>query len=163
MPHALSSGTELHVALRSNDDVALARADARRFAAAAGVSGRSLWEFVIAASEAASNVVKHADGGMLHFRFVPTENAYIEFEAEDNGPGIDPRFLEDGMSSVRDDLYPFRSRGLGCGLQALSRLTDHVSIVQRDEGGTRIICRKFLPSPVPGNTPKTNPRLENRE
>jgi anti-sigma regulatory factor (Ser/Thr protein kinase) len=119
------------------DRIAVA-ASAFQLAAAHGWAEKAARELSIAASELASNVVRHGGGGAVTVRVL---RASIELCAEDAGPGIaDPTAaMRDGHSRGRD-LGPddARSCGLGAGLGAVARLMDRVVIEHRAPIGTRV-------------------------
>jgi serine/threonine-protein kinase RsbT len=148
MPDAPSSSPELKVTVARPAEVIQAQIRARRFAAAAGLSTRAQWELAIAVSEAATNMVKYAGGGVITLRELSTPRAGVEFEAADQGAGIPSieRALQDHVS---DDLHlleradPRSARGLGLGLGAIHRLMDEVVIDAGPGRGTSIRGRKW--------------------
>ena len=116
--------------------------EARRLAAstarALGFEPQACEEIALAASELASNLIKHAGGG--HFSAAPLESkglAGLEIAARDKGPGIADidQALTDGFSS---------SGGLGIGLGAVNRLMDELDIRSEPGGGARVTARKWL-------------------
>lgn len=148
MPGAPSSSPELRIGVLRQAEVIQVQIKARKFAAAAGLSTRAQWELAIAVSEAATNMVKYAGGGVIVLRELAAPRAGVEFEARDQGGGITSieRALQDHVS---DDLHlleradPRSARGLGLGLGAIHRLMDEVEIDARPGEGTSIRGRKW--------------------
>ncbi len=143
-----SQGTELILDVRRAVDHILSRSKCLRFAQSLGYSNRSCWEIALAASELVSNVLKHAGAGRLTIRTIKVPQAGLEVRTEDCGPGItDPeRALQDGYSEGRfltPDVASGDRRGLGCGLGAVKRLMDAVSIGSRPQGGAIVVARKW--------------------
>jgi anti-sigma regulatory factor (Ser/Thr protein kinase) len=123
----------------SSGDVAVVQLRARRFAAHAGLPRRRQLHFAIAASEAATNLLKHAGTGTITFRADP---AFVELEALDHGTGIPDleSALRDGISRGQSVASRPRRDGLGLGLGAISRLTDAIEI-ESSPSGTRLRAR----------------------
>lgn len=148
MPGAPSSSPELQIRVLRPPEVIQAQIKARKFAAAAGLGTRAQWELAIAVSEAATNMVKYAGGGVIVLRELRGPRAGVEFEARDQGGGISSleRALQDHVS---DDLHrlerpdPRSARGLGLGLGAIHRLMDEVEIDAKPGEGTSIRGRKW--------------------
>lgn len=128
-----------------DSDVAVVQAGALRLARQAGFDKRSSCEFAVAASEAATNILKHATEGHVLLR---ASGNCLELQALDRGPGIGnvEAMLRDGHSENRDlaeDQNIAGRRGLGLGLGAIQRLTDELSIDSRAGGGTALVARKY--------------------
>jgi anti-sigma regulatory factor (Ser/Thr protein kinase) len=126
-------------------DVAVVQSAALRLAREAGFDKKDGWEFAIAASEAATNIIKHAERGVIVLR---GGAGCLELEALDRGAGIDDveAVLRDGRSGDHDpsgEIMVIHRRGLGLGLGAIQRLTDELSISPRAGGGTVLVARKF--------------------
>jgi serine/threonine-protein kinase RsbT len=120
----------------------------RMFALRVGLSARAAEELALAASELASNVVRHADSGSLELRRVASPRAHVLMICRDRGPGIrDPKAaLKDGYSGGRM-LPPDapRHHGLGRGLGAIERLVDELCIESTLDVGTTVTARKWIP------------------
>ncbi|MEZ4453854.1 MAG: ATP-binding protein [Nannocystaceae bacterium] len=148
MPDVPSSSPELVLALGRPAEVVSVQIRARKFAAAAGLSTRAQWELAIAVSEAATNMIKYAGGGVIVLRQLDAPRAGVEFEARDEGAGIASleRAIQDHVS---DDVHrseradPRSARGLGLGLGAIHRLMDEVVIDAGPGRGTSIRGRKW--------------------
>jgi anti-sigma regulatory factor (Ser/Thr protein kinase) len=128
-------------------DVAEAGRAARALAGKVGFQGHAGEEMAVVACELASNLLRHARGGLLVFRTFEDEAfTGLEMEAMDRGPGIpDPeRAMTDGFSTVG---------GLGYGLGSVNRIMDDVEITPREGGGTRVRTRKRLRRSAPTDYP----------
>jgi serine/threonine-protein kinase RsbT len=124
-------GRETRLTIRKANDVERARRVVRAFAFEAGLKPSEAEELVLATSELATNLVKHATkGGSLTCRLLGGEGGLeVEVIAEDTGPGIADiqRALEDGFSTAAS---------LGSGLPAARRLSDTFDIVTGPAGTT---------------------------
>ena len=148
MPVAASSAAELRIPIVQGVDVISAQIKIRRFARDAGFDPRDQWRIAIAVSEAATNMVKYAGGGVIILRALSGPRVGVEFEARDQGAGIPSleRALQDHVS---DDLHwseradPRSARGLGLGLGAIHRLMDEVEIDAKPGQCTSIRGRKW--------------------
>ena len=118
--------------------VGAARRSAVATAKALGFDLQACEEIGIAASELASNLLKHAGGGKLTLtRMALAERVGLRIEAQDGGPGIVDieRALTDGFSTTGS---------LGAGLGAVNRLMDEFDIASERGRGTRVVCCKWL-------------------
>lgn len=150
MPPASPSESVIRIVVEQTTDVAVVQTVARRFAMQCGFSGREQWEFAIAVSETASNMVKYANGGRITLRHLIDENEreYLEFESRDKGLGIASIDLavEDSVSEgvrLTDEQMIHKRRGLGLGLGAIRRLMDKIEIENMEKGGVRVVGRKY--------------------
>jgi len=128
-------------------EVALAQKVAREVVAALSFGEIEGERIVVVASELATNLARHAHGGIL--RFAATRDGTrvgIQIESEDHGPGIDDpeRALTDGYSTAG---------GLGLGLGTVNRLMDELEFSSVPGGGTRVTCRRWLRPPGPAVFP----------
>lgn len=139
---ALASREPTVLAVRHLEDAAVVRAVVRRLVLGAGLGGRAAEETAIAASELATNLVKHAGGGELE---LGEDADGVVVVSRDRGPGPPARaeLLSDGRSrgAARAPDGPI-SAGLGSGGGALSRFFDEVEIGAREGGGTVIRCTR---------------------
>ena len=104
-------------------DVSAVRRAAKEMALSLGFEARIGDEIAICASELASNVVKHAGGGMIEMVPVSTgDRVGMRLECSDWGPGIPhvDRSMSDGFSTVGS---------LGYGLGTVNRLMDSLVIL----------------------------------
>jgi serine/threonine-protein kinase RsbT len=149
MRPASSSPAEVRLEVRSAAELPWVQREVRHYAAALGLDRTLQWSLAIAASEAATNMLKFAGSGTLTLRLVAGSPRWLELEARDRGPGIPDAAaaLEDGVSEGRSlavDPRPHARRGLGLGLGAIRRLTDRLDIRPNPGGGTVLVARKRL-------------------
>lgn len=115
----------------------------RKWGRDAGLAAKVCGEVAIIAGELASNLVRHGGGGKL---FARIDGAYFELRSEDRGPGLaDPDQLgrEPEPRSPTGPLRPLNA-GLGEGGAAIRRLSDEVSVRNREGGGLEIVVRKRI-------------------
>ena len=118
--------------------VAQAQALSLAFSRALGFREIDCEEIALAVQELASNLVKHAGGGVVSLSSALDEGRKgIQIESTDQGPGIpDPeQALSDGFSTAGS---------LGIGLGAVHRLMDDLQFSAPNAGGTRVTCRRWL-------------------
>jgi anti-sigma regulatory factor (Ser/Thr protein kinase) len=132
--------------------VAQARRVAQQMAAAVGFDEVHAGRVAIAATELATNLIKHGGGGRMLIGDGPT---HIDLLALDTGPGMADveRCLSDGFSSAGT---------AGNGLGAVRRLSQTLHIASWAERGTVVfarLVRQGAPAPADGhggvNVPKT--------
>jgi anti-sigma regulatory factor (Ser/Thr protein kinase) len=119
------------------------RRSAIALAAAAGFGDERQGRVALVATEAATNLVKHARGGEIVLRTLSqAEGGGIELLALDRGPGI-----ADLVSCFRDG---FSTTGTaGAGLGAIRRLSDVFDIASVPGVGTVLVARVRSDEPVP--------------
>lgn len=130
-----------HINIKCTGDVSVARNSAKNMAFTIGFGQTACEEIALAVSELASNLVKHARGGVI--TLLPlSEGKHVgmQIESHDKGPGIEnvEQALTDGFSTVGS---------LGFGLGTVNRLMDELNIASQCEqsnGGTHILCKRFL-------------------
>lgn len=113
----------------------------RAFSRELGFLDGACEEIALAVRELATNLVKHARGGVVTLSSSREEGRTgIQIESIDLGPGIgDPeRALADGYSTAGS---------LGTGLGAVHRLMDDLEFRSPETGGTHLICRRWLRAP----------------
>jgi anti-sigma regulatory factor (Ser/Thr protein kinase) len=131
----------LSVAIDDPSKVGEARRTANAMAAATGLSETDAGRFAILASEAATNITKHATHGQLVLRSLGDGGAAgVEVVAIDHGPGIPDldRALSDGYSTAGSS---------GTGLGAMSRLASAFDIYTSVGSGTVLVARITRPAP----------------
>ncbi len=129
-------------------DVIAAQGAARSLAREIGFSDAESEQIALAASELATNLVRHANGGTL--RMSPLgdgDRRGIAVETEDEGPGIahPERALTDGFSTAG---------GLGLGLGTVHRIMDELDFSSRPAGGLKVSCRRWSRPPTSGVFPR---------
>lgn len=114
--------------------VAEARRQARALATGLDFSDTRAEEVAIVASEAATNLLKHAGGGRVLLQVLPLgARPWLSVAALDTGPGIPDLddALTDGVST----------RGsAGTGLGAMRRLSDRFEVHSEPGRGTVVLC-----------------------
>lgn len=137
--------------VRTMADAVACPSHARRIAHAAGFSAIDCEKIAIAASELATNIVRHASHGFIRIGVLDDPRG-VELVAEDEGPGIEDvhAAMSDGYSQGRvlgQEQPVLPSGGLGAGLGAVSRLMDDFEVETVPQQGTRIRAFKKLGEP----------------
>ncbi len=126
------------IALENEQDVAVARGEARRIAADLGFRLIDQTRIATVASELARNVIKYARRGrMIAQPFGATGRQGLRLIFEDEGPGI-----PDLEAAMRDGFST--GRGLGKGLPGSRRLVDDFRIESEVGRGTRVTVVRWL-------------------
>jgi anti-sigma regulatory factor (Ser/Thr protein kinase) len=123
------------IAIEDPSHVGEVRRSANAIAAAVGLSDTEGGKFAILASEAATNIVKHAGRGEIVLRSLGSYGGGgVELIAIDSGPGIADidRALSDGYSTAGSS---------GTGLGAMSRLATTFDIFSSAGSGTVLTAR----------------------
>jgi anti-sigma regulatory factor (Ser/Thr protein kinase) len=126
------------VEVRHESGVGAARRAARTIASTLGFAPTACEEIALAMTELATNLIKHAYGGILTLTpLAGGGRVGLEIESRDDGPGIAnvERALGDRFSTAG-------TRGTGLG--AVNRLMDELDITSRRGSGTRVVCRRWL-------------------
>lgn len=127
------------VAVRTAEDVIVARQEGRTMACQLGFSSTDITLIVTAISELARNIVLYAGAGEIILKPLnQSPRVGIAIVAHDEGPGIaDVELaLQDGYST---------SGGLGLGLPGTRRLMDEFHIVSKVGQGTTVTVKKWKP------------------
>ncbi|MEU4238965.1 SpoIIE family protein phosphatase [Actinoplanes sp. NPDC026619] len=120
-----------------------ARRAAERLAEQLGLPGNRIADLSIVTAEAASNLVKHADQGILLVRTVRTElQAGVEIIAMDQGPGMADleRAIGDGHSTAGT---------LGIGLGSIVRQASWSDLHSVPGKGTMLVAQVWPADPPP--------------
>jgi anti-sigma regulatory factor (Ser/Thr protein kinase)/serine/threonine protein phosphatase PrpC len=121
-------------------DVLISGQLSREFAALLGFPAIHCDEIELVVIELASNLVRHAVSGTIHLSQVRWgERTGMEIQSSDSGPGIFD--VEQAMK----DRYS-NAGGLGLGLGTVNRLMEDLQICTVPNGGTLIVCRRWLPA-----------------
>ncbi|MCT9143708.1 anti-sigma regulatory factor, partial [Streptomyces violarus] len=130
------------VPVRDSTRVRDARVAAEDAAALAGLDERRTAAAALVATELATNLLKHAEGGQVLIDVVAppvlregrAESRVVQIAAIDHGPGIPdvPAALRDGFSSTRS---------LGAGLGTCLRLADDFGLHSMPGRGTVAVAR----------------------
>lgn len=131
---------------------AAARREAAELARRVNLEPDRIAEIGIAVTEAATNLIRHADDGALALRVISFGGrAAVEFLCLDHGPGIPDigAALSDGTSSADT---------LGIGLGAVARLADTFDIYSVP-GGTAVLARFRAPDSGADTDPEADDAL----
>jgi serine/threonine-protein kinase RsbT len=131
------SAEEIRVAIKSDQDIVVARQKGRQMATELGFSMGDATLIATAISELARNIVSYARKGQITLKMVNGLNRQgIAVVASDEGPGIlDIRqALRDGFST---------SGSLGLGLPGVRRLMDDFEITSQPGMGTTVTVKKW--------------------
>lgn len=132
---------ELHkIEIHHPSDINPARRTAKEIALSIGFDEKTSEEIMLAVSELASNVSKHAyNGRILIIPVHENEHDGIQIESIDNGPGIPDvdEAIADGFSTTGS---------LGYGLGTVNRMMDEFKIISErgPKSGTHVICKRWL-------------------
>jgi RNA polymerase sigma factor (sigma-70 family) len=134
-----SSDDEVHVPVRSDDDVVAARRTARDLAARLGFPRTDVTVISTAVTEVAGNILRFAGCGDVLVERVDQPRSGLRIVARDTGPGIPDvdQALTEGYSS---------GEGLGLGLPGVRQLMDEVTVVSEGRG-TTVTMTKWCPAP----------------
>ena len=133
---------EIRVPIERDDDVVIARQQARELAASLGLAGTDLTLLATAISEVARNITTYAGRGEVRIRTVRKgARQGVQVVAADEGPGIAnlEMALRDGYST---------GRGLGLGLPGAKRLVDEFDVDTEVGRGTVVTMVKWGPDVV---------------
>lgn len=129
---------EIRLPLAGEDDLIVARQQARACAGVLGFGAVDQSRIATAVSELARNVLRYAEGsrGEVLIRTLTTDRPGIEIVVSDAGPGIADveLVLRPGYTS---------GRGLGLGLPGTKRLMDAMEIASAPGRGTTVTIRKW--------------------
>ena len=130
-------GDEVRVAIDSDADLVVARAEGRAMAERLGFPRPDPILIATAISEVARNIVVHAGRGEIVLRPLQEADRYgLVVVANDEGPGI-----RDIEAALRDE-YSGRG-GLGLGLPGARRLMDDFEVASDADTGTTVTMRKW--------------------
>jgi anti-sigma regulatory factor (Ser/Thr protein kinase) len=130
-----------------SSNVGAARRAAKALAESIGFDPTACEEVGLAATELATNLIKHARGGELILRPLDEGGrAGLEIESRDGGPGI-----ADVEQALVDRFSTTCTRGTGLG--AVNRLMDELDIKSERGRGTRIVCGKWVRRQTASNRP----------
>jgi serine/threonine-protein kinase RsbT len=127
------------VAIKSDQDIVLARQKGRAMALELGFSSGDATLVAAAISELARNIISYAGEGEIQLNVLRGSNATgMRIIARDEGPGIRDitQALRDGFST---------SGSLGIGLPGVRRLMDEFAIDSLPGRGTTVTVKKWKP------------------
>lgn len=119
-----------------------------QFARQIGLAGKKVAELEVVVSEICTNIIRHGERGRLRYWRTHEPLPGVVVVAEDEGPGFNDLELArmDGVSrgQIVAESRLRRSEGLGIGMGTLERLSDVVSISNRESGGARVAVLKSI-------------------
>jgi serine/threonine-protein kinase RsbT len=128
---------EVRVAIESDADLVIARAEGRAMAERLGFPRPDPTLIATAISEIARNIVVHVGRGEILLQPFEDANRYgLIVIATDRGPGI-----RDVDAALRDDVSG--RGGLGLGMPGARRLMDEFELTSDGEHGTVVTMRKW--------------------
>ena len=128
---------ERRIPIRTDDDVVVARREARELAGRQGLEGTDLTLLVTAISEVARNITTYAGSGEICIEPVAAAGRRgVRIVASDEGPGI-----PDVDLALRDGYTT--GRGLGLGLPGARRLVDDFDVKSEVGRGTTVTLVKW--------------------
>lgn len=141
---ATAAAAHARVEVREQSQVGSARRLASALAARAGLPETDAARAALAATELATNLVKHAGGGHLLLRAL---------DGEDGGAGVEMLALDTGRgmanvaAALRDGYSTAGSNGTGLG--AIARTSDEFDVWSRPEAGSVIAARVLAKNTMP--------------
>lgn len=134
-PNALAAEFSTLVVVDEQSEIGAARRAAMALAAPHGLGSDARGRLAIVVTEAATNIVRHAGGGVIVLRALGSgSSAAIEMLALDKGPGLGnlERAMSDGFST---------SGTAGVGLGAIQRLANFFEVHSQRDAGTALMAR----------------------
>jgi anti-sigma regulatory factor (Ser/Thr protein kinase) len=122
------------VVVRGMDQAGEARRRASSLAASLGFDEHDIARVALVATEAASNIVKHAGEGEILLNATGRTNPAVEVIAVDKGPGMGDvqRCFQDGYSTAGS---------AGTGLGAIRRISAECDVFTEEGKGTALLAR----------------------
>ncbi len=124
------------VDIKDEDDIIVARSEARRIAEELGLSLMDKTRLATAVSELARNIFVYAQTGTVTIEALSSPREGIRCNFIDQGPGMDDinTYMQDGFTT---------GKSLGYGLPGAKRLADEFSIESEIGKGTHIEVIKW--------------------
>lgn len=131
---ALGGPASVALQVTEQSHVGEARRRANALGLRAGLSDTERGTLAVVVTEAATNLARHASGGVLLLRTVGTPASSVEVLALDKGPGIRdlPKAMSDGFSTAGS---------AGHGLGAIRRMAAEFDLFSAPETGTALFAR----------------------
>jgi serine/threonine-protein kinase RsbT len=128
---------ELRVAIKSDQDIVMARQKGRAMAIELGFSSGEATLIATTISELARNIISYAGEGQILLKAVQSaKKTGLSVTATDEGPGI-----PDIQQAMRDGFST--SGSLGIGLPGVRRLMDEFEITSQPNRGTTVTVKKW--------------------
>ncbi|HTZ49386.1 MAG TPA: ATP-binding protein [Verrucomicrobiae bacterium] len=129
----------MHMEIRYERDVVLARQRARAVAAALKFDVQAQTRLATAVSEIARNAFQYAGGGSVSFEIENGETKMLVISVRDRGRGIP------NLNEILAGKYVSKT-GMGLGIIGAKRLLDHFHIESKKEQGTVVTLGKAISS-----------------
>jgi len=129
----------IHMEIRYERDVVLARQRARAVAAALKFDVQAQTRLATAVSEIARNAFQYAGGGWIDFAIHDGAPRMLLISVRDRGRGIP------NLDEILAGKYVSKT-GMGLGIIGAKRLLDHFHIASKQDEGTVATLGKILPS-----------------
>jgi serine/threonine-protein kinase RsbT len=127
---------ELRVAIKSDQDIVMARQKGRAMAIELGFSSGEATLIATTISELARNIISYAGEGQILLKAMQGKRTGLSVTAADEGPGI-----PDIQQAMRDGFST--SGSLGIGLPGVRRLMDEFEITSQPNRGTTVTVKKW--------------------
>jgi serine/threonine-protein kinase RsbT len=124
------------VAIKSDQDIVMARQKGRAMAIELGFSSGEATLIATTISELARNIISYAGEGQILLKAVQGKRTGLSVTAADEGPGI-----PDIQQAMRDGFST--SGSLGIGLPGVRRLMDEFEITSQPNRGTTVTVKKW--------------------
>lgn len=129
----------LQVALKTDQDLILARQRTKEVAMKAGLTQQDQTRLITAVSELARNAVMYAGGGRLKLSITSRDSQqYVQAVISDSGRGIK------NLDAIFDETYNSKT-GVGKGIAGSRRIVDLFDIKTSDQTGTTVTVGKLIP------------------
>ena len=136
LPESARLRGPLDLEIRIESDIAQARMAAKEICESLGGNRLAVQRAATIVSEITRNMVSYAGGGRIELIPKPRPTAALVIKASDHGPGIK------NLNEILGGHYKSRT-GLGLGILAAKRLSDHFEI-ESDSTGTRLMVEVRL-------------------
>jgi serine/threonine-protein kinase RsbT len=124
------------VAIKSDQDIVMARQKGRAMAIELGFSSGDATLIATSISELARNIISYAGEGQILLKAMQGKRTGLSVTAADEGPGI-----PDIQQAMRDGFST--SGSLGIGLPGVRRLMDEFEITSQPYRGTTVTVKKW--------------------
>jgi serine/threonine-protein kinase RsbT len=124
------------VAIKSDQDIVMARQKGRAMAIELGFSSGDATLIATSISELARNIISYAGEGQILLKAMQGKRTGLSVTAADEGPGI-----PDIQQAMRDGFST--SGSLGIGLPGVRRLMDEFEITSQPNRGTTVTVKKW--------------------
>jgi signal transduction histidine kinase len=128
----------LHMEIRYEHDVVLARQRGRTIAAALKFDTQAQTRIATAVSEVVRNAFQYAGGGSIDFEIENGPDKMMLISVRDNGPGIA------NLDEILGGEYVSKT-GMGLGMIGAKRLLDHFQVETKKAAGTTVVMGKLIP------------------